>query len=239
MVSVLVNGPVSWDRLIDLEELPRPEPHMVIATSHRWGLGGTSAGKALGLARLGISTTLRTVIGTDEDAKLICAALRHPLLTVFAEEVTGPSEHHLNLMSADGGRISIYLDLPGQPAPPGAELLAALATADIAVVDLAESSLAVLPAARAAGCQIWCDIHDYDGRAEFHRPFIEAADVLLVSADRLPDPQAFLADGGELRHDPGRVHRRRPRRDGHVVDRGRLCGRVGCGAGRPGHQRCR
>jgi sugar/nucleoside kinase (ribokinase family) len=50
----------------------------------------------------------------------------------------------------------------------------------------------VLPAARTAGCEIWCDLHDYDGAAQFHRPFIEAADVLVVSADRLPDPRGFL-----------------------------------------------
>jgi sugar/nucleoside kinase (ribokinase family) len=50
----------------------------------------------------------------------------------------------------------------------------------------------VLAAARAAGCEIWCDLQDYDGAAGFHQPFIEAADVLVVSADRLPDPRGFL-----------------------------------------------
>ena len=175
--------------MIDLDVLPRPEPHMVLARSHRLGLGGTSAGKALGLARMGIRTTLRTVVGTDDDAALILTALDHPLLTVRADETPGPSEHHLNLMSADGGRVSIYLDLPGPPPAAGADILATLAGADIAVIDLAESSLPMLSAARDAGSQIWCDIHDYDGSADFHRPFIDAADVLMVSADRLPDPR--------------------------------------------------
>ena len=52
---------------------------------------------------------------------------------------------------------------------------------DIAVIDLASWSVPVLSAATAAGCRIWCDIHDYDGEADFHRPFIDAADVLVVS----------------------------------------------------------
>jgi len=110
MVHVLVNGPASWNMLVDLDVLPAPEPHMVFANRHRWGLGGTSAGKALSLARLGVPTTLRTVLGTDTDAANILAALAQPGLTVIPDVVSGPSEHHLNLMSADGDRVS---DLPG------------------------------------------------------------------------------------------------------------------------------
>ena len=192
MVNVLVNGPASWNLLVDLDVLPAARPHMVIANGHRWGLGGTSAGKALCLARLGVPTTLRTVLGSDPDGDKILAALAHPELTLIPDVVPGPSEHHLNLMSADGGRLSIYLDLTGPATALPEDLLTALDTADVAVLDLTTSSLPVLAAARAAGCEIWCDLHDYDGEADFHRPFIEAADVLVVSADRLPDPHRFL-----------------------------------------------
>jgi sugar/nucleoside kinase (ribokinase family) len=192
MVNVLVNGPASWNMLVGLDVLPAAQPHMVIANGHRWGLGGTSAGKALCLARLGVPTTLRTVLGTDPDAARILTALAHPDLTLIADVVPGRSEHHLNLMAADGGRVSIYLDLTGPTADLPDPLLAALSGADIAVLDLTQSSVPVLAAARAAGCEIWCDLHDYDGRADFHRPFIDAADVLVVSADRLPDPRGFL-----------------------------------------------
>ncbi len=213
---------------------------MVLARSHRLGLGGTSAGKALGLARLGIRTTLRTVIGTDDDAALILTALDHPLLTVRANrDLLGPSEHHLNLMSADGGRVSIYLDLPGPPPAPARDILATLADTDIAVIDLAESSLPMLTAARDAGSQIWCDIHDYDGAADFHRPFIDAADVLMVSADRLPDPQRFLVDAVEDRCVTRRLHRRRAWCDSAVRHGGRLRRRRVRRADRGGHQRRR
>lgn len=194
MTSVLVNGPASWNMLVELEALPEPRPHMQFALGHRWGLGGTSAGKALNLARLGVPTTLRTVLGSDPDAAGIGAALAHPLLSIIPDVVDGPSEHHLNLMSAAGERVSIHLDLTGLPPDLPVGLLDALDRADIAVIDLAAWSLPVLSAARAAGCQIWCDIHDYDGLADNHRPFIDAADVLVVSADRLTDPDAFLAE---------------------------------------------
>ena len=194
MTSVLVNGPASWNMLVDLEVLPEARPHMQFATGHRRGLGGTSAGKALNLARLGVPTTLRTVLGSDPDASAIGAALAHPRLEIIPEVVDGPSEHHLNLMSAAGERVSIYLDLTGTPPELPVTVLDALDRADIAVIDLAAWSVPVLSAATAARCQIWCDIHDYDGQAAFHRPFIDAADVLVVSADRLTDPEEFLAD---------------------------------------------
>jgi sugar/nucleoside kinase (ribokinase family) len=192
MVNVLVNGPASWNMLVDLDVLPAAEPHMVIANGHRWGLGGTSAGKALCLARLGVPTTLRTVLGTDPDAANILAALAHPTLTVISDVVPGPSEHHLNLMSANGGRVSIYLDVTGPAGELPDSLSAAIVAADVAMLDLTSSSLPVLTAAREAGCEIWCDLHDYDGVAAFHQPFIDAADVLVVSADRLPDARDFL-----------------------------------------------
>ena len=194
MTSVLVNGPASWNMLVDLETLPEARPHMQFASGHRWGLGGTSAGKALNRARLGVPTTLRTVLGSDPDAAGIGAALSHPRLLLIPDVVDGPSEHHLNLMSATGERVSIYLDLTGPPPEIPVGLLNALDRADIAVIDLTAWSVPVLSAAAAAGCQIWCDIHDYDGLADFHRPFIDMADVLVVSADRLTDPEAFLAD---------------------------------------------
>ena len=130
-MSVLVNGPASWNMLVDLDVLPAAHPHMVIASGHRWGLGGTSAGKALCLARLGVPTTLRTVVGTDPDAVKILAALAQPGLTLIPDVVAGPSEHHLNLMSADGGRVSIYLDLTGPAADLPNPLPAALAVADL------------------------------------------------------------------------------------------------------------
>jgi sugar/nucleoside kinase (ribokinase family) len=95
-------------------------------------------------------------------------------------------------MADDGGRLSIYLDTPGDPGPVPTEVTDILARAAVAVLDLADPSRELIPLARAAGVPVWCDVHDYDGHATFHRDFVQAADVLLVSDDRLDDPRAFL-----------------------------------------------
>jgi acarbose 7IV-phosphotransferase len=38
---VLVAGPVSWNRIVHLDELPQPRPHTIFARGHVDTLGGT------------------------------------------------------------------------------------------------------------------------------------------------------------------------------------------------------
>ena len=113
MVEVVVHGPASWNEVVDLDELPAPRPHMQFARGHRHVLGGTSAGKAAHLRELGVDVELHTVLGTDAAAADIQQALRRASVPVAATYVDGPSERHLNLMDPRGGRVSLYLDVPG------------------------------------------------------------------------------------------------------------------------------
>jgi sugar/nucleoside kinase (ribokinase family) len=39
---------------------------------------------------------------------------------------------------------------------------------------------------------VWCDVHDYDGTATFHRDWVEAADVLFLNDDGMEDPLPFM-----------------------------------------------
>ena len=193
MAHVLVNGPASWNMLVSVAQLPDGRPQTVFATGHRRTLGGTSAGKALTLARLGVQVTLRTALGDDDDARHIRTALEHPQIRLIAPPAHGTSEHHVNLMADDGGRLSVYLDLPPDPGPPTSAVHEALRTADAVVLDLAQHSRELIPLARAAHVPLWCDVHDYDGEGEFHRDFVEAADVLVLSGAQLDDPESYLA----------------------------------------------
>ncbi len=189
MPRVLVNGPASWNTLIRLPELPAPRSQTLFARGHHDGLGGTSAGKAVTLAALGVDVRLRTALGEDAEAALVRAALDRPRIELVAHPVPR-TERHVNLMADDGGRVSLYLELPsleGAPEP-------RLDGIDAAVLDLADHSRPLLAAARAAGVPVWCDVHDDDGVADYPRDFVAAADVLLVSAARLADRRAYLSD---------------------------------------------
>ncbi|HSK34504.1 MAG TPA: carbohydrate kinase family protein [Propionicimonas sp.] len=192
---VFIAGPASWNTLVYLDRLPEGRPHMVVARGHTQTLGGTSAGKALNLASLGASVTLRTVVGTDPEAPSILQRLDRDGIEVIAETADGASEQHLNLMTAAGERLSIYLDVPELGTEQYAErTLAALDRCDTAVIDLAVHSRPLLAEARKRGKQVWCDIHDYNGTDRFHRDFIEAADVLFLNDDGLEDPVPFMRE---------------------------------------------
>ncbi|MET8152892.1 carbohydrate kinase family protein [Actinoplanes sp. NPDC049668] len=193
MPRVLVAGPASWNLIVHVPNLPLPEPHALFARSHHDSLGGTSAGKALNLARLGVPVTLITLVGDDETGSRITAELRTPGIDLVVIPSANGSERHVNLMDAQGQRLSVYLTLPAAAhdvtVEPGL-----IDAADLVVADLADHSRPVLRAARRAGKPVWCDLHDYDGVSEFQREFRDAADYLFLSGERLADPEAFLRE---------------------------------------------
>jgi sugar/nucleoside kinase (ribokinase family) len=197
MPRIFVTGPASWNLLVHVAELPPAEPQTVFARWHHETLGGTSAGKALNLRRLGAEVTLCTLLGDDATGERIGRELRAAGVDVLARRSGNGSERHVNLMDPAGRRLSVYLTLP-EPDPAGDDVRercdAALAGADAVVVDLADHSRPVLAAARARGRTVWCDLHNYDGRSAFHAEFRDAADMLFVSDERLDDPEGFLHD---------------------------------------------
>ena len=190
---VLIAGPASWNRIVELDRLPEPVPHMQFALGDWETIGGTSAGKALGLASLGRRVTLHTLLGGDVEGGRVRGALTAAGVDLLVGDgVT--TERHLNLMTRDGGRVSLYLATPqSRDDAPSPEAIAAMTDAAAIVLDLAPLSVELIPAAVASGRPIWTDIHDYDGETEFHRPFIDAADVIFMNADRIgDDPFPFM-----------------------------------------------
>lgn len=191
MTRIVVAGPVSWNRMVVLDALPAPTPHMEFANAWFDTLGGTSAGKALHLHALGRDVVLDALVGPDEAGSHIRAALARAGVTARLH-AAARSEQHLNLMTPAGERLSLYLATPDEPAP-DAVSSAVIDGADLAVVDLAPRSAELLPAARERGIPIWTDLHDYDGANPFHRPFLEAAEVVFMNADATRDPWGLLA----------------------------------------------
>lgn len=192
---VFIAGPASWNHIVQLDQLPAPTPHMQFADADWHTLGGTSAGKALHLAELGVPLRLRTILGSDDAGTQIKRLLSGvPGIELLASVVQGPSERHLNLMDPNGGRVSLYLSTPGSVNETDATATASLHTlrsARAAVLDLAELSVPLLAVAQSAGVPVWTDIHDYDGHSSFHQPFIDAADYVFMNADKIGDPLAF------------------------------------------------
>ena len=191
---VAVCGPASWNHLILLDRLPEPVPHMQFAAGDLHTVGGTSAGKALHLADLGVDVTLHAFLGADDDGRGVADALTAAGVAVEAYP-SERTERHANLMTPAGERVSLYLATPSEASIDALERIAtAVATADVAVVDLSAAGVAIVERrlAGAEGAPIWTDLHDYDGSAEFHEPFVRAADVVFMNDDATDDPWALM-----------------------------------------------
>ncbi|EGD43220.1 putative fructokinase [Nocardioidaceae bacterium Broad-1] len=190
---VVVCGPASWNHLIGLDRLPEPVPHMQFARRSWHTIGGTSAGKALHLAGLGIDVRLWAPIGADEDGARLRERLTRAGVVVeaIASEQT---ERHVNLMADGGGRVSLYVTTPSTPSAEAVEAaVSAVAAADLAVIDLSELGRLVLEAMPSPRTRPWMDLHDYDGATAFHEPFLRAAEGVFMNDDGTEDPWGLMA----------------------------------------------
>ena len=193
MPRVFVTGDVTYNSLLYLAEFPTQQPGTVFSQGFHETVGGTAAGKALNLHRLGVDVLLHGLVGGDTHGQYIRQfCTRAGLPTLFEIDPQG-TQRHVNLMTHDGGRISIYAAYATfEPELNLALLQAQIAASDLVALNLSNYARHLIPLARAAGKPIWCDIHNYDGENSYHQDFIDGADVLTMSSDAIPDYRAFM-----------------------------------------------
>jgi acarbose 7IV-phosphotransferase len=192
-MRVTVLGGAAWNRMIHVERLPDGRSATVHPRSHHEAIGGAGAGKALNLARLGVEVTLFAGLGEDDAGTRVRDGLVGAGVDLRATVDPTGTPQHVNVMDASGGRVSFMLANGSADLPVDTAAIAdAAAASDAVVVDLAPWTPRVIDAALAAGRPIWTDLHDFDGVSRWHQPFIDAAEVVFLSDDRLIDPRATL-----------------------------------------------
>jgi sugar/nucleoside kinase (ribokinase family) len=193
MKKVLVLGTVSFNTMIYLDQFPQPRPQTVFSRGWHETLGGSGAGKALNLGKLGLDVTLHTLIGDDECGNKVRQYMARENINFIYDVDPLGTRRHVNLMDQAGGRISIFVangtfDLP-------VELDETLfSQGDYVVLGLLNYCRRGIPLARKHGQEIWCDIHDYDGRNPYHQDFIDAADYLFMSSGAMPAYESFMTE---------------------------------------------
>ncbi|TBW48238.1 carbohydrate kinase family protein [Marinobacter halodurans] len=186
--SVLIVGGTSVDTIIHLDQFPTPTAQTLWPRASYRALGSTGAGKALNLAALGDTVTLHTLLGEDNEARFVREQLAHEHIHLLTTITPEPTEQHVNLMDAQGDRISFFVQPPPEPSDVDWEAVrVAMEHSDVVVINILAYTRPALALAKEMGKPVWIDLHDYDGQDTYHQPFIEAADVLFLSSDRLPD----------------------------------------------------
>ena len=193
MTRILVVGGLAYNTLIYMGDLPEPRPQSIFAYGFHETVGSTGAGKALNLAPLGLDVTLHALLGDDDAGHKASAYLDARGVRLLHDLDPGGTKRHTNLMDDAGRRISIHL-VPGtfEPEIDLARLEAAIATSDLVALNIINYCRRAIPICQQLGKPIWCDIHDYNGQDAYHQDFIDAADVLHLSSDALPDYRAFM-----------------------------------------------
>lgn len=188
-ITAAVVGGVAWNLLVQMPRMPT-DLTTLHADGHRWGVGGTGAGKALHLAHLGVDTRLHALLGEDEAGDHVRAVMEQAGVRLTAWPDPQGTESHLNLLDPHGDRVSIFLDrASADPEVTPEELVDFTAGADLVFVSLVEYSRRLLPLLAENGVPLWVDLHDWDGgESDFHGPFVEHGDYLFVSDVRLDDP---------------------------------------------------
>jgi sugar/nucleoside kinase (ribokinase family) len=189
--KALVLGSVSFNTLIYLDELPQPQSQTVFSKGFHETLGGSGAGKALNLGKLGLEVTFHTLVGDDEYGDKIRRYVAQENMNFIYDVDPRGTRRHVNLMDKEGRRISIFIAY-GTPDLQVSLDERLIAQGDYVVLGLPNCYRRFIPLAQGYGKEIWLDIHDYDGVNPYHQDFIEAADYVFMSSDVMPDYKAFM-----------------------------------------------
>jgi len=197
---VVVFGAASWNTMIRVDRFPEPGPDSIFPPGWHEAIGSSGAGKALNLARLGVSVTLHCLLGDDEAGARVRSVLEEAGVTVDAIPDPTGTARHVNLMDPQGRRMSFLLHTGSPTArydPAHVEdLVGAAVHVLVAIVDQAR---VVLPIARRLGRPSWTDLHATTGDREWDRDF-EQADRVFFSGEQLADPRPLM----RRLHDAGR-----------------------------------
>jgi sugar/nucleoside kinase (ribokinase family) len=203
MNNVLIIGGTTFDSIIYLKNLPKPEPQTVHYALFNETLGSTGSGKALNLTRLNVENTLHSIIGDDLYGQRIIEGLKRAGVNFIYDIDPKGTERHVNLMDENGGRISIFVTQSSDVLKLDMARLEELVKGcDVIVLNITAYTKQLLPLIKKYDKPLWTDLHDYDAGNPYHEEYIEAADYIFASSDNMSDyrpvMESWIARGKEL-----------------------------------------
>jgi sugar/nucleoside kinase (ribokinase family) len=193
MKKIVIIGGVSYNTMVYLEKFPEARPQTIFSRGLYETIGSTGAGKALNLSKLGFDVTLHAMIGADEYGLKIQNILKQSGIRFLYDIDPKGTERHINLMDQGGGRISIFASTATfEPHVNPEPVEAAIEQNDFVVLNINNYCRQFIPIIKRHQKEIWCDIHDYDGKNSYHKDFVNAAEFIFMSSDAMSDYRQFL-----------------------------------------------
>ena len=192
--NVLVLGGASWNTMVYLDAFPAPTPQTIFDAKFVEGAGSTGIGKSFVLKALGANPLFHFMLGDDEAGGKVLAACNARNIKMIIDQYEGETAQHLNLMDAQGQRISIFKSNgPSDPKIDIERIRPHIEAAKTIYLNLSASCIPLLPAVKKASGTVVVDLHDYDGSNPWYDQFIACADILQISNEQLKNPEKTIA----------------------------------------------
>ncbi|MEK4511392.1 carbohydrate kinase family protein [Paenibacillus anaericanus] len=193
MLNVLILGGTTYDSIISLPQLPQPVPQTIHYAPFHETIGSTGAGKAINLSRLNVPCVLHSIIGDDPYGHRITKTLQQAGVNFQYDIDPKGTERHVNLMDQEGNRISIFVTQSSEHPPLDLiKLEELISQCDLVVLNIISYTKELIGLCQKYRKPIWTDLHDYNGTERYHDDFIEAADYIFMSSDRLEDYRSVM-----------------------------------------------
>lgn len=203
MKKVLIIGGTSFNSIIYLEKLPSPEPQTIHYAPFNETIGSTGAGKALNLTKLNVPNTLHSILGKDTYGDKIINGLANAGVEFVYDIEPNGTERHVNLMDADGRRISIFVTKSSSQLNLDMNRIEELIKeCDVIVLNITGYTKQLIPLVKKYNKPVWTDLHDYSIGNPYHEDYINVADYIFVSSDNMdnykPTMEYWMSKGKEL-----------------------------------------
>lgn len=196
MASIVVVGVASLYMAAGVGEFPLEQTPGAVCDWMRVGVAGSATHIAKVLAALGDQARLCTLVGADPAGLAIRADLRASGLSGEGVVDSGATSLGVALVAPDGSRLGLpytaMVNAVGYPA----ETFRRLAVgADLAVFTRARFARPLIGCAERLSVRIAVDVHLIsDVNDTYSRPWLEAADIVFCSHERLPcTPERWVA----------------------------------------------
>ena len=190
-MKILIIGGVSYDTIVHLNHLPEPVSQTMFGSDYQT-IGSTGAGKSLNMTKLGMNNTLHATLADDDYGNLIRKFLQNRGVNAVYD-IDSYTERHVNLMDKEGNRVSIFTSTTtSDPNLDFDRMEKLILDHDLIVLNIVPYTKKLIPLIQKHKKPIWTDLHDYEEDNTYYDEFIEAADCLFFSSDKVTNHRKLM-----------------------------------------------